>query len=236
MPSETLDLFPEMHRPGPCPLCASPGYSRDCFYCDIRKRNHAPMTPQEKARAAESSRLYAAQAEARRAATAAWRERLSSLGRPVSVALVGCGKRKRDVRCAASEMYVGNLFQAAFAHARATADEVWILSAQHDVLSPEAVIDPYDATLQGRRKRERWAWGSRVGHWLLEHYAGLDVQAHLYAGELYAAPVSSVLSRWWEVWLPLEGLEVGERLAWFARERRAREAAGCVEPVVARAA
>jgi hypothetical protein len=66
---------------------------------------------------------------------------------PGTVALVSCAKAKRTQAAAAADLYVSPLFQKMAAFARATCSRWYILSAKHGLLSPDALIAPYDVTL-----------------------------------------------------------------------------------------
>jgi hypothetical protein len=225
MPSASLpltgELFPEVRSIGPCPVCRHPAYRPDCPYCDIRKCNHAGPTPELKAAWAASAAQWEQERARQEAAAKARRERLLALGRPVRVALVGCGKAKRAEESTAAELYTGSLFRAAYGWAKANADEVFILSALYGLLNPEARVQPYEYKLSSVRKVDRHAWGSRVAGGLASAYVGQDVELVFLAGEDYVAPVCRYAPRNWARSVPLEGLTLGQRLAWFSQARRA---------------
>jgi hypothetical protein len=126
-----LELFPSMPS-GRCPLCRSrtPRLD-DCAKCALRRAAVDAAAPYP----VEYDAGRRALIEARRAALEADRPRrerlarLVALGRPVKVALIGCGKSKRPGRHPARRLYSGPLFRASLEHAEHTADEVLILSA-----------------------------------------------------------------------------------------------------------
>lgn len=144
------------------------------------------------------------------------------------VALIGCGKSKRAEPCAARDIYTGQLFRAALAHAEATADRVFILSAKLGLVRLTEQVAPYNLKLSAFNKREREAWGSRAAGQLIA-LVGTDIDVSVYAGRDYAQPVTAaLLSRRYAprpvvipVTQPLEGLQVGQRLAWFKARRAA---------------
>ncbi len=132
--------------------------------------------------------------------------------------------RKRLDRQPARHLYSGNLFRAALEHAERTADEAWILSALHHLLDLDEEIDPYNLSLKAYRKREREIWGHRVAVALSSKYGRLEVQLIAYAGREYIDPLRTAL--WFlrpplkaRIETPLGGLMLGERLAWFKRQR-----------------
>src|SRR5262245_46127526 len=108
--------------------------------------------------------------------------RLQALGRPVKVALIGCGSWKRFAPKPARRLYESRLFCAAVEHAERTADEFWILSAFHGLLHPDKEVEPYDRNLKSLCKAERECWASRVAYSLATVYLGLKVELAIYAG------------------------------------------------------
>lgn len=151
------------------------------------------------------------------------------------IVLVACGKSKAASARPARELYTGNLFRAARAEAearvaRGEASAWFILSARHGLVEAGAVLQPYDQQLGADRAADE-RWGSRVVQQLLAALPGaalgLDVLAGAaYVAPLYAAIVGAGLDRRaagaWHLHEPLQGLQVGERRAWFRRAREAR--------------
>lgn len=142
------------------------------------------------------------------------------------IALVGCGASKVDHVAMARDLYTGNLFRATRRHVEDRYDAWWILSAKHGALAPCTVIRPYDRTIADLTVDELHAWTNRVdsrvrldaglGLWSQQ---GGRVEVDLFAGKPYCDPV---LERWsalpWMIHQPLEGLQIGERLHWFAEQ------------------
>lgn len=168
----------------------------------------------------------ARESEARRQAEArAERARAYALP-PLRLALIGCGKTKREGTHPARCLYTGPLFRAALAHAERTAERIYVVSARYGLLDLDREIDSYDETLSGKRMRERDEWGDKVVRDLFARLGGRRFELTILAGQDYAAPIahhlylaslrpdSTVLS----IERPLTGLGVGQRLRWF-RER-----------------
>lgn len=224
-----LELFPSMPA-GRCPLCRSvrPQLAT-CAKCALRRAALHAAAPWLAERDGGRRAVIAA-AAARELADRPRRarlDRLAALGRSVKVALVGCGARKLPGRHPARSLYTGSLFRAALAHAERTADEVLILSALHGVVAPNDELEAYDVRLESYRRHERELWAHRVMMALGALYPGLHVELTVYAGATYADAFE-----WGLQWrgascgfrlvnyrLPLGRLQVGERLAWFKRER-----------------
>ena len=78
------------------------------------------------------------------------------------LALVSCVKLKAAEPRSAKDLYVSPLFRALRAYAEASADKWYILSAEHGLIHPEAVIDPYERTLLKMKSAERHEWAARV--------------------------------------------------------------------------
>lgn len=193
-----------------CALCGSRGLNKACLRCRTSRQRYYQPVPAEQLAA-----LNAAIA-ARHQADAARRQQLEELlqhqGRPLRLALVGCGKAKRSTAAPARELYTGSLFRSAWRYAQATADQVLILSAQHGVLSPDEVLEPYDSTLTTMRRADRDAWASRCALDLRARFAGLPVHVVFLAGEAYRLALPAA----WSVESPLDGLGLGRRLACLA--------------------
>lgn len=65
-----------------------------------------------------------------------------------TIALIGCGKKKRSYACPARELYTGPLFTAQREWADANADAYFIASAKHLILEPDQVIEPYNLSMR----------------------------------------------------------------------------------------
>lgn len=128
------------------------------------------------------------------------------------VALVSCVKSKRASAAPARDLYTSQLFRSLRGYAEATADEWYILSAEHGLLRPDQVISPYERTLNTMRKADRLAWAERVQRQLLEVLPpGAEVV--FLAGERYRGDLIPFLrERGFAVAVPLEGLSFGRQL------------------------
>lgn len=149
----------------------------------------------------------------------------------ITVGLVACGAAKLAHRAPARELYVGNLFRAASSHAERTCDAWAILSAEHGLVLPDEVLDPYNRRVDALTVEQLRTWTFRVdGRLRLDlglgrmSQAGESVTVAFFAGEAYRQPL---LERWgsrwrplsWRLECPLAGLGIGEQLAWYKRHR-----------------
>jgi hypothetical protein len=146
----------------------------------------------------------------------------------VVIGLVACAKSKLDRAAPARELYCSPLFRGSLAYAEQRCERVYIVSAKHGLVRPDEVIAPYDETVKRMAQRERQLWGARIVTALLtEHRAG-DEYLVLASGD-YIAPI---VDAWLtggvgELFLrkPLEGMQIGQRLAFLKQANAVREAA-----------
>lgn len=78
------------------------------------------------------------------------------------IVLISCCSKKAKDRCPAKDLYISPLFKKSLAYARKlTSDDkkIFILSAEHHLLSLNQEISPYNITLNtmGIDKRKEWA-------------------------------------------------------------------------------
>jgi len=144
----------------------------------------------------------------------------------ITIGLVGCGKAKADQPCPARKLYTSQLFRAALRHAEKRNDYVFILSAFHHLIQPDDTIQPYDRKL-GTTEAEKELWAEVTTAKLQSAVCKLkrvfqqlqcdDVHITIYAGANYADPLRGKLLQkgYYNIFRPLNGLQIGERLAWF---------------------
>lgn len=133
---------------------------------------------------------------------------------PLPVYLVACVAAKLDYAAEARELYISPWFRKARAYVEHTGSPWLILSTKHGLIDPGTVIEPYDTTLGAMDAPARCLWGARV---LDELARVVDVAAPLIvlAGRSYRDPVwPSIAAR---ATAPMEGLGIGEQLAWLSR-------------------
>lgn len=137
--------------------------------------------------------------------------------RPV-VALVACVGKKKDAAAPAGELYESNWFKKARAYAEAEADDWFILSAKHGLIAPDAMIAPYDVTLNTMSAEARRDWSARVFDQIC---ARVPRQSRLMflAGRRYREGlIENGLAHYgYAVEVPMQGLGIGQQLAWLRR-------------------
>lgn len=140
-------------------------------------------------------------------------------GGAVDVVLVGCVKRKLARPAPAQDLYTSALFRKERAYAESTGAAWFILSAEHGLVEPTQVLEPYELRLSTLPRAQRLIWGRDVVHALVQSHgqlAGKTVEIH--AGAAYVNAVREPLvAEGAEIVDPLRGLTMGERLAWYGR-------------------
>lgn len=139
-------------------------------------------------------------------------------GEPVRIGLVGCVRQKRDEPAPARDLYVSPLFRKRRAHVERTCDDWVILSALHGVVSPEQVLEPYDSTLKTMGVAERRSWAAAVASELMRQSGDLRqyvFEVHAGAEYIDFGLEERLRRAGAEVERPLQGLSLGQQLAWY---------------------
>lgn len=140
------------------------------------------------------------------------------------IALIGCGKEKREGSHAARELYTGQLFRSSLAHAEEQGfDSIFVLSAKHGLLELDTPVDSYDLALDTLSPEERAEWAHQVAMQLHARFEPRPLELHVFAGSTYLEPLRWQLAEFpgWAIEAPLEGLQIGQRLQWLKLQRRA---------------
>lgn len=135
------------------------------------------------------------------------------------IGLVSCTKTKRNEPTTPRELYApSTLFTKAQQYCEGNHDEWYVLSAEHHLLHPDgSAIDPYDTTLTDATTVKKREWAANV-YEDMEAEGLLQTGATLvfHAGKAYYEELLPLLERGEvNVQIPLEGLAIGERLAWY---------------------
>ena len=144
-----------------------------------------------------------------------------------TVVLISCVSKKRSSKAKAKDIYKSALFKYSLAYAYTCHPErIFILSALHHVLDLETEIEPYEVTLsnvpKNRRKPglkvlnpdEKREWGNTVISQLSNQFDLEHDKFIILAGQEYVKPISKNIKH---KCLPLDGLSIGERLAFLKR-------------------
>ena len=137
-------------------------------------------------------------------------------------------KTKAPEASPARDLYLSPLFERRRRYAESSGQPWYILSAEHGLLDPGSIIEPYDVYLADQTADYRQAWGEWVAAKLARVRGSIDgLVIEVHAGTAYVDAIEEPLRRRGAVLLtPLAGLRRGEQLAWYdgpGEETRSQE-------------
>lgn len=136
------------------------------------------------------------------------------------IGLVGCVKQKADHPATASDLYTSTLFRGRRAFVEVSCDAWFILSAKHGLVSPDAVLEPYDESLTDMSAAARRAWAVRVLAQIDSlGFGPAATTFEIHAGAHYRSfgLTSGLQARGARVEVVAEHLGQGEQLAFYSR-------------------
>ena len=138
--------------------------------------------------------------------------------RPLTLHLVSCVSVKLQQPSVARDLYVSPWFRKARAVVERSGNKWFILSAKHGLLAPEEIVAPYEQTLNTMRVAARRAWGEMV----IRQFDATGLKPNrvvMFAGsrdrEFLVRPLSERVPN---LEIPMEGLAIGQQLAWLGRQ------------------
>jgi hypothetical protein len=132
-----------------------------------------------------------------------------------TVFLVSCVSEKKRQAAKAKALYQSQWFRFARQYVELNGDEWNILSAEHGLLDPEAIVEPYDVSLNSQGRAERKKWSERVAQQIETTYDAPTRFVFL-AGRKYREDLIPVLHQRGHVCeVPMRGLGIGEQLGWL---------------------
>lgn len=161
-----------------------------------------------------------------------------------AVALVSCSSKKLGCAAPARLLYSSPLFRASLYFAETLGVPVFVVSAKHELVALDDVLEPYDDRLQPNIHSRR-AWGTRVAESVHKldaiwqdrdqrHGVRRDVialagveytDALLYGfGEVRKREINARNYQFdYRVQQPLLGMQIGQRLSWLKSAALANE-------------
>lgn len=133
---------------------------------------------------------------------------------PITVVLVACVSLKRKSAQRAKDLYVSDWFKKARRFAEANGDSWFVLSARHGLVEPEELIEPYNYTLNGKRKADRQSWAQRTATVLRKRIPPKS-RIIILAGLNYREHLIPLLDDRYFITTPLIELGIGEQLAFL---------------------
>lgn len=143
------------------------------------------------------------------------RDRCSS-NRLVTLYLVSCTNKKQDTTMAAKDLYAASpRFRYSVCYAESTGTPWYILSAEHGLLNPETVVEPYDRSMKDLSRWQRQQWAERVSAALDQCLDGVDSVCFLTGKDYYEYLLTPLATRGIAYDLPLARLRQGEQVSWL---------------------
>lgn len=139
----------------------------------------------------------------------------------VSIGLVSCCGPKLVNEAPARALYISPLFKKSLLLAELRHAFVYVVSVEHGLVHPDALVEPYDKTMADVAKEWRAIWGNRVWSSLCGRHAKDGImQVHFYAGKEYVSPIraaghGSFLRGYAEWFEPMRKMQFGQRLSWL---------------------
>lgn len=138
--------------------------------------------------------------------------------RSADVCLVSCVSAKQSAAAPARDLYVSAWFRKARACIETLGCPWYILSAKHGLLDPDAMIDPYDATLNAMSADRRRTWARGVIEDLAPRLSGVG-SVTVFAGMSYREFLEAELrGRGLEIHVPMQGMRIGQQLSWLSTQ------------------
>ncbi|MDP2833951.1 MAG: hypothetical protein Q8Q28_11810 [Pseudomonadota bacterium] len=127
-----------------------------------------------------------------------------------TIALISCVSKKLPYPAKACDLYISPLFRLNLAYAnKLCADSIYILSAKYGLLDIDAVIEPYDATLNTMPDSQIRVWAQQVVKQIKDNEDVATTHFVLLAGNKYR---KYLLPHLLSYEVPLEGLTIGKQL------------------------
>ena len=131
------------------------------------------------------------------------------------IVLISCVSSKLSRSAPARELYISPLFKFNLAYAATLQpDAIFVLSAKHGLLALDAVIAPYNETLNTKKDADIRAWAEKVLKGLEKEGNAKKDEFIFLAGERYRRHLVPSLAH---VQIPLAGLGLGKQLQFLKR-------------------
>ena len=137
-----------------------------------------------------------------------------------TVYLVSCVSKKRANRAPARDLYLSDWFSKARNLIEAKGVPWFILSAEHGLVAPDDLLEPYEKTLNTMLASDRRRWAEKVIRQISEKMPKAKSVTFL-AGKRYREFLENYLrNQGVSVEIPMEGLRIGEQLAWLSAQMK----------------
>jgi len=139
-------------------------------------------------------------------------------GAIASLTLVSCVGQKHHEPCLAKDLYQSDWFLKARDYVEMQGYDWHIISAKHGLTDRDAVIEPYEQTLNDASANERREWSDRVFTQIMERLPNGGL-VRILAGDRYREYLVPLLKNaGYTVEIPLQGLGIGQQLQWLKQQ------------------
>lgn len=140
-----------------------------------------------------------------------------------SITLVSCVGKKRSESSPAKDLYQSPWFLKARHYVESRKWEWYVISAKYGLVHCDQILEPYEQTLNNMPAEERKAWASGVFEQILQNFPS-GGKVRFFAGERYREYLTPLLENaGYTVEIPLQGLGIGQQLAWFDSHFQVRQ-------------
>ena len=134
-----------------------------------------------------------------------------------NIVLLSCVKKKSPHKSKARDLYISTLFRYSLRYAEQIIkpDKICILSAKHGLLNLDKIIEPYEETLNNKKREEQRFWAKKV---FAQIEKECDVKNDTFiflTGKKYNQDLSLYLPH---IQLPLKNLTQGKRVQWLKQK------------------
>ncbi|HET7658617.1 MAG TPA: hypothetical protein VFK37_10010 [Bacillales bacterium] len=135
------------------------------------------------------------------------------------VGLMATARKKRDHPAPVTEFYISPLFRKSVAYAKQTYDRIYFYNAKDGFLLPRKIMEPYNVSIKTFSIEEKREWARKVIMDLKVRENPDQIIVYLHGGKVYRKFLQPELERrGFEYKVPLEGLGIGEQLAWYDKQ------------------
>lgn len=140
-----------------------------------------------------------------------------------TVALVSCVSVKAKEALPAQDFYLSAWFKKCRAYIEQCGLDWEIVSAKHGLVAIDSVLHPYDETLNDASAEQKKQWAKKVFLQVEEKYK-TGTRFLIFAGQNYRSFLTPMLNEaGYHCEVPLEGLGIGQQLAWFDQKVQPRQ-------------
>ena len=135
------------------------------------------------------------------------------------IGLMATARKKLDHPAPVTEFYISPLFRKSVSYAEQTYDRIYFYNAKDGFLCPSKIMEPYNVSIKTFSIGEKREWAYQVVKELRARENPEKVMIYLHGGKVYRKYLQPELeSHGFQFTVPLEGLGIGEQLAWYDQQ------------------